>query len=230
MLFIEAMADAAVSLGIKRDDALKIAAGTIMGSGKLCLDTGTNPAVLKDMVCSPGGTTIAGVMALEENGFRNAVIKSVTAAYDKTEISEVTIYTDGACSGNPGPGGWAAILIAGNFKKELSGGEAQTTNNRMELAGVINGLRALKRPCKVTIYSDSAYVVNAFNQNWLAKWMTNGWKNSAKAEVANADLWKELAVLTATHQVTFSKVKGHADDELNNRCDELAVAESRKFK
>lgn len=146
------------------------------------------------------------------------------------EISEVTIYTDGACSGNPGPGGWAAILIAGNFKKELSGGEAQTTNNRMELAGVINGLRALKRPCKVTIYSDSAYVVNAFNQNWLAKWMTNGWKNSAKAEVANADLWKELAVLTATHQVTFSKVNGHADDELNNRCDELAVAESRKFK
>ena len=100
----------------------------------------------------------------------------------------------------------------------------------MELSGVINGLRALTRPCKVTIFSDSAYVVNAFNQNWIGKWMTNGWKNSAKAEVANADLWKELAVLTATHQVTFSKVKGHADDELNNRCDELAVAESRKFK
>ena len=145
-------------------------------------------------------------------------------------VTEVTIYTDGACSGNPGPGGWAAILIAGNYKKELSGGEALTTNNRMELSGVINGLRALTRPCKVTIYSDSAYVVNAFNQNWIGKWMTNGWKNSAKAEVANADLWKELAVLTATHQVTFSKVKGHADDELNNRCDELAVAESRKFK
>ena len=144
-------------------------------------------------------------------------------------VTEVTIYTDGACSGNPGPGGWAAILIAGNYKKELSGGEALTTNNRMELSGVINGLRALTRPCKVTIFSDSAYVVNAFNQNWIGKWMTNGWKNSAKAEVANADLWKELAVLTATHQVTFSKVKGHADDELNNRCDELAVAESRKF-
>ena len=146
------------------------------------------------------------------------------------ELTDVTIYTDGACSGNPGPGGWAAILIAGNYKKELSGGEALTTNNRMELSGVINGLRALTRPCKVTIFSDSAYVVNAFNQNWIGKWMTNGWKNSAKAEVANADLWKELAVLTATHQVTFSKVKGHADDELNNRCDELAVAESRKFK
>lgn len=146
------------------------------------------------------------------------------------ELTDVTIYTDGACSGNPGPGGWAAILIAGNYKKELSGGEANTTNNRMELAGVINGLRALTRPCNVTIYSDSAYVVNAFNQNWLGKWMTNGWKNSAKAEVANADLWKELAVLTATHKVTFNKVKGHASDELNNRCDELAVAESRKFK
>lgn len=145
-------------------------------------------------------------------------------------LTEVTIYTDGACSGNPGPGGWAAILIAGNYKKELSGGEANTTNNRMELEGVINGLRALTRPCNVTIYSDSAYVVNAFNQNWLDKWMKNGWKNSAKAEVANSDLWKELVVLTATHNVTFSKVKGHADDELNNRCDELAVAESRKFK
>jgi len=145
-------------------------------------------------------------------------------------LTDVTIYTDGACSGNPGPGGWAAILIAGNYKKELSGGEANTTNNRMELEGVINGLRALTRPCNVTIYSDSAYVVNAFNQNWLDKWMKNGWKNSAKAEVANSDLWKELVVLTTTHKVTFSKVKGHADDELNNRCDELAVAESRKFK
>ena len=145
-------------------------------------------------------------------------------------ISEVTIYTDGACSGNPGPGGWAAILMAGGAKKELSGGEADTTNNRMELMAVIEGLRALKRPCKVDIYSDSAYVVNAFEQNWPDKWTRNGWKNSAKAEVANSDLWKELAVLTATHKVTFSKVKGHADDELNNRCDELAVAESRKFK
>ncbi len=145
-------------------------------------------------------------------------------------LTDVTIYTDGACSGNPGPGGWAAILIAGNYRKELSGGEANTTNNRMELEGVINGLRALTRPCNVTIYSDSAYVVNAFNQNWLDKWMKNGWKNSAKAEVANSDLWKELVVLTTTHKVTFSKVKGHADDEFNNRCDELAVAESRKFK
>lgn len=146
------------------------------------------------------------------------------------ELKEVTIYTDGACSGNPGPGGWAAILMAGGHTKELSGGDKDTTNNRMELLGVINGLKALKFPCKVKIYSDSAYVVNAFNQNWIDKWVLNGWKNSAKADVANADLWKELVKLTSMHEVTFIKVKGHADNEYNNRCDELAVSESQKFK
>ncbi len=144
-------------------------------------------------------------------------------------ISEVTIYTDGACSGNPGPGGWAAILMAGGAKKEMSGGERDTTNNRMELMAVIEGLKALKRPCKVDIYSDSAYVVNAFEQNWIGKWVRNGWKNSAKAEVANSDLWKELIDLTSMHKVTFHKVKGHADNEFNNRCDVLAVAEWKKI-
>ena len=144
-------------------------------------------------------------------------------------ISEVTIYTDGACSGNPGPGGWAAILMAGGAKKEMSGGERDTTNNRMELMAVIEGLKALKRPCKVDIYSDSAYVVNAFEQNWIGKWVKNGWKNSAKAEVANSDLWKELINLTAMHNVTFHKVKGHADNEFNNRCDERAVREWKKI-
>ena len=145
------------------------------------------------------------------------------------EINEVTIYTDGACSGNPGPGGWAAILMAGGAKKELSGGEKDTTNNRMELMAVIEGLNALKRPCKVDIYSDSAYVVKAFEQNWIDKWIRNGWKNSAKAEVANSDLWKRLLELTSTHNVTFHKVKGHADNEFNNRCDELAVAEWKRI-
>ena len=144
-------------------------------------------------------------------------------------ITEVTIYTDGACSGNPGPGGWASILMAGGVRKELSGGERDTTNNRMELMAVIEGLRALKRPCKVDIYSDSAYVVNAFSQNWIGKWVSNGWKNSAKAEVANSDLWKELIDLTSRHEVTFHKVKGHSDNEFNNRCDELAVAEWKKI-
>jgi ribonuclease HI len=144
-------------------------------------------------------------------------------------ITEVTIYTDGACSGNPGPGGWASILMAGGVCKELSGGERDTTNNRMELMAVIEGLKALKRPCKVDIYSDSAYVVNAFSQDWIGKWVRNGWKNSAKAEVANSDLWKELIELTARHDVTFHKVKGHADNKFNNRCDELAVAEWKKI-
>ena len=142
----------------------------------------------------------------------------------------VEIFTDGACSGNPGPGGWAAILIAGNVKKELCGGEASTTNNRMELMAVIMGLQALTRPCAVDIHSDSAYVVNAFKQNWIGKWAVNGWRNSAKAEVANVDLWKELLKLTAKHEVNFIKVKGHANDDLNNRCDELAVKCSREFK
>lgn len=146
-----------------------------------------------------------------------------------TDISDVVIYTDGACSGNPGPGGWAAILMAGGAKKELSGGEANTTNNRMELMGVISGLKALTRPCNVEVHSDSSYVVNAFSQNWIGKWASNGWKNSAKADVANTDLWKELLELTKIHNVTFVKVKGHADNEYNNRCDELAVMESKKF-
>ena len=146
-----------------------------------------------------------------------------------TDISDVVIYTDGACSGNPGPGGWAAILMAAGAKKELSGGEGNTTNNRMELMGVISGLKALTRPCNVEVHSDSAYVVNAFSQNWIGKWASNGWKNSAKADVANSDLWKELLELTKIHNVTFIKVKGHADNEFNNRCDELAVMESKKY-
>ncbi|HAW15684.1 MAG TPA: ribonuclease HI [Clostridiales bacterium] len=144
-------------------------------------------------------------------------------------LTKVTIYTDGACSGNPGPGGWGAILMASGHKKEISGGEKLTTNNRMELMAVIMALEALNRPCEVDLYSDSAYVVNAFNQHWIDNWQKNGWKNSAKAEVANTDLWMKLLKLTATHRVNFIKVKGHADNEFNNRCDELAVAQSVRY-
>ncbi|MCQ2466161.1 MAG: ribonuclease HI [Clostridia bacterium] len=144
-------------------------------------------------------------------------------------MTSVDIYTDGACSGNPGPGGWGAILMASGHKKEISGGEKQTTNNRMELCAVIFALEELKRPCEVNIYSDSAYVVNAFHQNWIDGWIRNGWRNSAKAPVANSDLWIRLIELTKIHNVTFHKVKGHADNEFNNRCDELAVAKSREF-
>lgn len=137
-------------------------------------------------------------------------------------MEEVTIYTDGACSGNPGPGGWGALLMYQDSKKEISGGKENTTNNVMELTAVIEGLKLLKFPCKVKLYSDSAYVVNAFNQKWIYGWKKNGWKNASKEPVKNQELWQELYSLTKTHEVEFIKVKGHSDNEYNNRCDELA--------
>ncbi len=137
-------------------------------------------------------------------------------------MEEVIIYTDGACSGNPGPGGWGTILMYKDTKKEISGGLKNTTNNVMELTAVIEGLKLLKFPCNVHLYSDSAYVVNAFNQNWIKNWVKNNWKTSDKKDVKNKELWQELLSLTETHKVTFHKVKGHADNEFNNRCDELA--------
>lgn len=137
-------------------------------------------------------------------------------------MDKVIIYTDGACSGNPGPGGWGSILMMGENKREISGGKKDTTNNVMELTAVIEALKLLKRPCKVDLYSDSAYVVNAFLQNWIWGWIKNSWKNSNKEEVKNKELWQELFSLTKIHDVTFHKVKGHADNEYNNRCDELA--------
>ena len=137
-------------------------------------------------------------------------------------MEEVTIYTDGACSGNPGPGGWGALLMYKGTKKEISGGKENTTNNVMELTAVIEGLKLLKYPCKVKLYSDSAYVVNGFNQKWIYGWIKNGWKNSSKGPVKNKELWQELYDLTKVHEVEFIKVKGHADNKFNNRCDELA--------
>lgn len=138
------------------------------------------------------------------------------------ELKRVTLYTDGACSGNPGAGGWGAILIFGEHRLEFSGGEIETTNNRMELMAVISGLERLKYPCHVDVYSDSAYVVNAYLQNWLVGWERDGWKKSDRKPVLNADLWQRLLSLTRTHEVRFHKVKGHSDNELNNKCDELA--------
>ena len=133
-------------------------------------------------------------------------------------MEEVIIYTDGACSGNPGPGGWGAILMINENKKEISGGNKNTTNNVMELTAVIEALKLLKRPCNVNLYSDSAYVVNAFLQNWILGWIKNGWKNSNKEDVKNKELWQELISLTKVHNVTFHKGKGHADNKYNNRC------------
>ena len=142
----------------------------------------------------------------------------------------VTIYTDGACSGNPGPGGYGAILMYGQHKKELSGGDPNTTNNRMELMGVITALKALNRPCQVNLYTDSQYVVNAIEKGWAKKWQANGWMRKKKDKALNPHLWQSLLNLLEIHQVTFHWVKGHAENPYNNRCDELAVAESHKYK
>lgn len=138
-------------------------------------------------------------------------------------MKKVTIYTDGACSGNPGPGGWGAVLIFNEFRKELSGFEPQTTNNRMELTAAIVALNMLKEPCEVSLYSDSAYLVNAFQQKWLENWQKRNWIKSDKKPVENQDLWKELIHLTRIHKVTWIKVKGHASNQENNRCDKLAT-------
>ena len=148
-----------------------------------------------------------------------------------SEKKRVTLYTDGACSGNPGLGGYGGILIYQDVKREYSGAEKQTTNNRMELMAVIVGLKRLKYPCIVDVYSDSAYTVNAYLNGWIYAWKKSGWKKADKKAVQNVDLWEELYALTQTHEVTFHKVAGHADNELNNRCDELArgaIVELRK--
>ena len=139
-------------------------------------------------------------------------------------MKEIDIYTDGACSGNPGPGGWGVVLIYQENKKELSGYQPETTNNRMELFAAIQGLSALKESCVVHLYSDSSYLVNAFEKHWIEKWQRNGWKTSTKSPVENQDLWKLLLIHVRKHQVRFIKVKGHSDNQYNNRCDEMAVA------
>ena len=145
-------------------------------------------------------------------------------------MKTVTIYTDGACSGNPGPGGWGAILMYGSFKKELSGGEAHTTNNRMELTGVIAALEALREPCIVELWSDSKYVIDALEKGWAKGWRAKGWVKADKKPALNTDLWGRLLDLCDYHKVHLHWVKGHASNPYNNRCDELAVMESRKYK
>jgi len=144
-------------------------------------------------------------------------------------MKKVTVYTDGACSGNPGPGGWGAILKYGGTEKELSGGEALTTNNRMELMGVISALEALKEPCEVELFSDSRYVVDAVEKGWAKSWRAKGWMRTKNEKAKNPDLWQRLLDLLEVHRVSFIWIKGHAQTEQNNRCDALAVAESRKY-
>ena len=142
---------------------------------------------------------------------------------------KVDIYTDGACSGNPGPGGWGAVLLYKGVKKELSGGEENTTNNRMELTAAIKALSALKEPCDVTLHTDSKYISDAFNNGWIYAWEKKGWKKTDGKQVLNPELWQELYALMKKHEVTLEWVKGHAENEYNNLCDKLAVGESKKF-
>lgn len=143
-------------------------------------------------------------------------------------MKHITIYTDGACSGNPGDGGWGAILRYGEVEKEISGFERNTTNNKMELTAAIQALNQLKMPCEVELCSDSAYLINGFTQGWIYNWKKNGWKTAGKEEVKNVDLWQELDRLNRMHKITWIKVKGHSDNEYNNRCDKLATGEIKK--
>ena len=145
-------------------------------------------------------------------------------------MKTVTLYTDGACSGNPGPGGWGAILCYGEHELSLSGGEEHTTNNRMELTAVIEGLKKLKEPCIVELYSDSKYVIDALSKGWAWGWKKKGWVKSDKKPALNPDLWDVLLALVQTHEVHYHWVKGHADNAYNNRCDAMAVAEWQKLK
>ncbi len=144
-------------------------------------------------------------------------------------MKTVEIYTDGACSGNPGPGGWGAILRYNGVEKELSGGEAHTTNNRMELTGVIRALEALREPCRVELWSDSKYVVDALEKGWAAGWQKKGWIKADKKPALNPDLWERLLDLAGRHEINCHWVRGHADNAFNNRCDQLAVKEREKF-
>lgn len=144
-------------------------------------------------------------------------------------MKTVDIYTDGACSKNPGEGGYCAILLYNGVEKVVSGAEKETTNNRMEILAVIKGLETLKEKCNVNLYSDSQYVVDAFNQGWINDWQNNNWRTAGKKDVKNVDLWQMLLALCSKHNVTFIKVKGHSDNEYNNRCDKIAVSEYKKL-
>ena len=145
-------------------------------------------------------------------------------------MKKVTLYTDGACSGNPGKGGYGGILMYNGHQKEYSGYSPETTNNRMELTAVIEGFKMLKEPVEIDVFSDSAYTINAFTNGWIESWTMNGWRTANRKPVQNVDLWQELLTLISIHKVTWNKVKGHSDNELNNLCDKLARGEIEKLK
>lgn len=191
---------------------------------------GENAKIAIDWIASIKRKFGLDVTVVSEVSRENLVedIRFLNNNANKPKDNNVVIYTDGACSGNPGAGGWGAVLFHGDYKKEFSGFEAETTNNRMEITAVIKALEMLKASCNVELYSDSAYVVNAIEKGWLENWKNNGWIGSDKKQVKNIDLWQKLDDLMQKHKVVFHKVKGHADNEFNNRCDELATGEIAK--
>lgn len=229
-LFIKALIDGGVEGGLDFETAKTLAIQTVRGSAKMVEESPLDIDTLISNVCSKGGTTIEAINSYKNDkfedivklGMRKCKYRSEELA-GKHENDKITIYTDGACSGNPGVGGWAAILMYKTIAKEISGADKSTTNNRMELQAIIEALKQLKGTQSVDVYSDSAYALNAFLEGWVYNWEKNGWKTTS-GSVKNDDLWKELLALTRKHAVTFHKVKGHADNEFNNRCDELAKA------
>lgn len=230
-MFAEGMIRGGINGGLSYEEAKKLTLATLIGGARMISLSEKPIPELIDAVCSKGGTTIQAVTHYRMSGLEDIIAEGVDRCRARSvEMSNpsgetlVRLYTDGACSGNPGPGGYAAILTFGDKEKVISGGEPSTTNNRMELLAVIKGLESLVKRCVVEVHSDSAYVVNAVNNDWLKKWASRKWEN-----VKNPDLWAKLMQLLSCHDVRFIKVKGHSDDEMNNRCDEIARKESRAF-
>lgn len=229
-MFAEGMIKGGMNGGLTYEEAKKLTLATLIGGARMIAQSDKPIPDLIDAVCSKGGTTIqavnhyrlAGLEEIIQEGVDRCRMRSVEMSNPAGENTIVKMYTDGACSGNPGPGGYCAILTCADKEKVISGGEKDTTNNRMELLAVIKGLETLTKRCIVEVHSDSAYVVNAVNNDWLGKWASRHWEN-----VKNPDLWAKLLSLLSCHDVRFVKVKGHADDEMNNRCDEIARKESQ---
>lgn len=232
-LFVKSLMDTAVKNGISPEDAKLLACQTVEGSAKYVMQQDTDMETLIQSICSPNGTTVEGVKVLKAKNFEKTVEAAVIAAKkrsiemsgdkkEKINGKSVRIYTDGACLYNPGPGGYAAILLYGNKEKEISGYKEDTTNNEMELTAALEGLAQLKKSCDVTVYSDSAYLINAFNQGWIDSWKSNNWTRGKNEEIKNLELWQSLYEMNKKHNIKWVKVKGHSDNEYNNRCDRLA--------
>lgn len=229
-MFLEALESVAIDNNISKQDARLMACQMLKGSAAYAMEQEQDMYKLVQSICSPNGTTIEGVNVLKNNDFENIIKKAILAAKKRSEqisgdniaCSDVIIYTDGACKYNPGPGGYAAVLMYNGIQKEITGYKKETTNNEMELTAALQALLYLEKPCNVTLHSDSSYLINGFNEGWVNSWKSNGWKRGKNEEVKNLQIWKDLDQLNQKHKIKWVKVKGHSDDVYNNKCDELA--------